>query len=720
MDLMRDMNRGATKVGCSDHTLLLGWNECTCRCVCQIALLRSTFLKENETWARRLFPWLRVRPSSPVAAAPVVILCNTMTKEEMDNVLRDALLGYGISPHRTKVGFDVICRVGDPCDPHDLLRVGAHRAKSILVMMTIHDEREAELTKGVLKAASTLRTLLALRCVLFENKPCHPGATWNDMRIVLHLDNHIGPEINAAKFSDPAGADIVFAIELSAFTNSLLFNCSHKPGMSSVFMELISFEGFAFRCKSAKALGLVGKTFGECSLIWAQAVVVGVVDMREPLEPDVGAPDEGIACVPEREITEHDAMIFIAKNTFPKPAGKFSEGKELELEEVPECIPKTEDILVCGWRQDWFDALEFRSLISDLAHGLQKGSRLEFLNSVEADKFREIMKDAGFEMLQRGDNGRLRWNNNGIFITHWHGDPCNGEILYSVLSSTDNTLESAVIMGSAAGEKVENQTRDMRVMSTMLLLRQVFAELFPHSSLHVVGENCVDATSDLAVTPLGRNVPDFVNMQAIYARALAMALTYPLAQPAIAQLFHRNRDLPYLKLAAVGKEVIPTGPATFAQVTRAVKRRNSDAVCIGYLTHGGERVFAPHPSKSHNYQDGDFVLIFDQHQEQDFDQLVDGDSFRQTPKGSPQEDIQKEDEKMRWCERLDAPAWGRAASLLSNVASDAAKVEALAAAGVAGDSVSCDHLEGAKRAYLSKLDAPTMRVLEAALSASAN
>ena len=33
-------------------------------------------------------------------------------------------------------------------------------------------------------------------------------------------------------------------------------------------------------------------------------------------------------------------------------------------------------------------------------------------------------------------------------------------------------------------------------------------------------------------------------------------------------------------------------------------------MCIGYLTQGGDRVFAPHPNSSYTYSEGDFVLFF--------------------------------------------------------------------------------------------------------------
>ena len=66
------------------------------RVVCQIAFVRRAFFLQNETVARRLFPWLQVKPSTPVAASPVVIMCNTKGKEEMDRLLIET----GINPRR--------------------------------------------------------------------------------------------------------------------------------------------------------------------------------------------------------------------------------------------------------------------------------------------------------------------------------------------------------------------------------------------------------------------------------------------------------------------------------------------------------------------------------------------------------------------------------------------------------------------------------------------
>ena len=44
----------------------------------------------------------------------------------MDVAVREGLSATGDTKH-TKVGIDVVCRVGDPSNVHDLLRVGANR-----------------------------------------------------------------------------------------------------------------------------------------------------------------------------------------------------------------------------------------------------------------------------------------------------------------------------------------------------------------------------------------------------------------------------------------------------------------------------------------------------------------------------------------------------------------------------------------------------------------
>jgi hypothetical protein len=182
---MARMSDGSSKVVEKGHTLILGWNEASIRATCQIAFLRQVLRMQNQTWSRRLFPWTRIQPSTPVAAAPIVIL-TSMDKVELEEKIRNAFDARNI-PHRyTEVGRDVVVRQGDPTSAHDLVRVAAHHATSILVMMTSVDEAEQAISEGTADNSATIRTVLALRNVIFSNGSVSKTFP-RGMRVVVQL-----------------------------------------------------------------------------------------------------------------------------------------------------------------------------------------------------------------------------------------------------------------------------------------------------------------------------------------------------------------------------------------------------------------------------------------------------------------------------------------------------------------------------------------------------
>ena len=73
---MNMLSEGKSKVVEENHTLILGWNGTTPQLLCQIAFLRRVWRAQNQTLSRRLFFWLRVKPSSPVAKNKIVIMNN--------------------------------------------------------------------------------------------------------------------------------------------------------------------------------------------------------------------------------------------------------------------------------------------------------------------------------------------------------------------------------------------------------------------------------------------------------------------------------------------------------------------------------------------------------------------------------------------------------------------------------------------------------------------
>merc|ERR1719201_3047130 len=96
--------------------------------------------------------------------------------------------------------------------------------------------------------------------------------------------------------------------------------------------------------------------------------------------------------------------------------------------------------------------------------------------------------------------------------------------------------------------------------SLKTLHKHQYSDVDPLPPIHVVGENSVDATSALALAPTTEALlPDFVNIHAVYARALVQGIAYPFMQAAIAQLFTRRSNerlfesSPRITLLPVGK-----------------------------------------------------------------------------------------------------------------------------------------------------------------------
>ena len=184
---MQEIASGKTKIIEEGHTLVLGWNNSTVRLICQTAFLRRIWRQQNETLARRLLPWLRVQPTSPVAKNKIVLLSTWQDKAAVEETLAKAFAEFHISSRRTKLGRDVIVRVGDLTSTHDLIRVSAHKATSIAIMLTSMDASEAAHSAGRISNSATLRCLLALRSILFSQDLDAGNSFDPDLRIVVQL-----------------------------------------------------------------------------------------------------------------------------------------------------------------------------------------------------------------------------------------------------------------------------------------------------------------------------------------------------------------------------------------------------------------------------------------------------------------------------------------------------------------------------------------------------
>ena len=101
----------------------------------------------------------------------------------------------------------------------------------------------------------------------------------------------------------------------------------------------------------------------------------------------------------------------------------------------------------------------------------------------------------------------------------------------------------------------------------MAVLRATQRAIYGSAPLHIVGENALDVTSAISGTPdASKDIPDFVNVQAIIARVLSQALAYPYMQGSIAQLFNKQTGAPRVVLIHPGEDIVPETCMSFAEV----------------------------------------------------------------------------------------------------------------------------------------------------------
>ena len=86
---------------------------------------------------------------------------------------------------------------------------------------------------------------------------------WRNFRCVVHSEAQVlvkgGKDVlESTKFTNEQGQEVVHFVDLRVFVDTLMFTCMSQPGLSSVFMELLSADNYSFRSVDANALGVVG------------------------------------------------------------------------------------------------------------------------------------------------------------------------------------------------------------------------------------------------------------------------------------------------------------------------------------------------------------------------------------------------------------------------------------------------------------------------------
>mmetsp|Transcript_24069 Transcript_24069/g.81273 ORF Transcript_24069/g.81273 Transcript_24069/m.81273 type:complete len:639 (+) Transcript_24069:258-2174(+) len=589
----------------------------------------------------------RVKPSTPLADAPIVVLSSTLTKQEMHDALEQAFSENGISSSHTRIGYDVVCRIGDPTTPQDLQRVGAHRARAILLQMTVRDVQEFEAEEGGVQNGATLRTLLALR-VLLGN--CCNASQLEDMRVVAQMGRP-SKAIDVIDLGTTAdGFDIFRPVDLSEFLNGLMFGCLSQPGLAYALKGLLGFEGVALRSQQVKnfsgsAQYLVGKRVQDLHSVFEDGIFVGLVTAKTgtacllPPPGQVLEPEDRIVFVSARSIPtiailpaqeQEDRIGFVSARSMPTIAKlPAQEQAHPSSPSSPKKIKRTlvkQQVLVCGWRDEWDDPARFARRVQQTAAEMAAGSGLTFLcmKGAEDQKedFAQFMSRAGKTSEARGNLSKMKdhqnvWSlTNGVTLTHVLGNAADYHSLEDVMKN--NTFNQAVVISTIANKTLSPQMRDTRMMSILVTLRHLQC-ILDQPAIKIIGENALAGTSILAIGPtLGESamtkIPDFVSVHAIYASAVVQALAYPRMFDCVSELFRTSKDSAGLGMFKV-EDFIELGTYPFSVLMRTVRCRQPGDILVGIRKVAGGMVLAPELAEDTEVRAGDFLMILTRQRE---------------------------------------------------------------------------------------------------------
>jgi hypothetical protein len=161
--------------------------------------------------------------------------------------------------------------------------------------------------------------------------------------------------------------------------------------------------------------------------------------------------------------------------------------------------------------------------------------------------------------------------------------------------------------------------QDTRLMTIMCTLRAV-CEANHLPSIHVVGENKLESSAGLALRPKtdeSIDETDFVNVQAIIARALCQAMAFPFMQPAVVQLFDSVEKTPFIYIVPATLFVPVNYKISFSDLIEEIKEECNDHICIGYRKVEPDKVrqvLCPKLDEELEFGEQDSVVIISRQQ----------------------------------------------------------------------------------------------------------
>ena len=518
-----DLRKGKSPVIDEGHTLVLGFGE-------------KVFAILHE---------LREANSNQKHAA--VVILSTEDKEAVENQVKERMGDMGVTR--------VVVRQGLPWAVDDLKKVGAGRARSIIILAGQATPGEDSGTGAEDMAA--IKTLLALRRV--------PGALTRNHAVVELVDP------SRRSVVDQLGAGGVEVVAMEETLSRMMVQTVRQSGLAQVYRDLLTYEGSELYFKTFQELA--GLPFGEAQWRMKDAVVVGV---RRPAAHGPGLlllnPKDDFLLELGDELlvlAEDDDSFSLTARHQPQVPASFR---------PPAGLPRaSERLLICGMSQKLADMLR------EYDNYVLPGSEVWLMPGLPKEEFQRFIQQ------RVGPLQKLK-------LKHVDGDPTLPEDLGRVAEA--GAFQCAMVV---ATEGLSTEEADARTVITVLLLREVYRKLGGEAP-RLISEILDPRTKDLVERDYGA---DFVVSSEMTSMLLAQVSERRELNAVFQDLFDSDGNEVYLKRAEC---YAPLGEPTGWLAVQWVARSRQE-VALGYLRPGQGPVLNPRQDEVLTFAAGDRVVV---------------------------------------------------------------------------------------------------------------
>ncbi|MDR9404159.1 MAG: potassium transporter [Halothece sp. Uz-M2-17] len=488
------LRRGRSQVLESDHIVILGWSTQV------FPILSELLLIDDE----------RI----PVT----VVILGDKDKVEMEEEVRTRI--------RKNRRIRVICRQGVATDLIDLKITNLDRAKSIIILPPEQNSNPD---------TSVIKTLLAL-----SNNPERRSDPY---RIVTEIQNPKNLQI-----AETVGKDRVEFVLTGDFIARVIAQICRQPGLSRVYLELLSFAGNEIYFDPVTTLA--GETFSESIFAYENAIVIGY------------CPENGDPCLkpsPHTTLKEGDQMIVIANNYRHI---KFWENRERIKFSEQSLSDKTvgkkpEKFLILGWNE------QAETIIQKLDAYVCFGS----VATVIADE--STIAQETNPKLQRLEH---------LSVLFQTGDITDRQLLNRLPLQV---IDHIILL--AYSDHLDAEEADGITLTSLLHLRQIAKEGGYHFS--ITSEMMDSRNQQLATIA---QVDDFIVSDRLTSLMISQIAENPLCSDVINELLEPNGCEIYLK--PISNYIQLQEPVSFYTLMKAAQKKQE--IAIGYrCSHAGTQEF---------------------------------------------------------------------------------------------------------------------------------